>query len=159
MIINKNEIEKYFKSSKSKFKDYIKDNKEIKYEYTKNILNISNNKFNLKTEYNIIGYYNPIDSIFIWGWANPFVEKDVTVNIKDSIKESISKKKIDKDYTELFLYFVNNATFYIKEENLDMLLKLVLYVDKGQWLVGVKNEDKSPLLIEFVLIKNIIQVK
>jgi hypothetical protein len=114
------------------------------------VKNSSNKK--LIANYSIIGYYNLHSSLFIWAWANPFLE----INLSNSIKLKIQNIKLSGDKKELYNYMINNDSLMITGENIDELFKLVLYITKGKWIISKKQGDKSNI-IEFILINNIVQ--
>lgn len=124
---------------------------------------LDNDKTLLRATYEVIGYYNTVTSIWVWGWANPFVEKDMTNKVRE-MKELeqmfITTDKLDDKTKQLYLYFIKNPSFYIASENLDNLLSMILYYTNGKWTIPRNyGPANSPNYLEFILIKNILQIK
>lgn len=126
-----------------------------------NIIEIlDNDKSLLKAIYEVAGYYNLSSSIWVWGWANPFIERDLTnkVNeIRDKEKVFITTDKLDDKTKQLYLYFIRNASFYITHNNLTDLLSMTLYYTNDKWILP-RNIQNTPNQLEFILIKNILQI-
>lgn len=123
------------------------------------------NKKIVRGYYDLIGYYNTNTNIFVWAYANPFVEKDMTkkvASLKDKKEMLMKVESITDELRELYLYFISNSSMYISKENLQQLLKFVLYYMNGHWIVERKNADStvnSGQQLEFLLINEISQIK
>lgn len=168
----RDKFNKYYADSKKEFEKLISTSKyNIKLYRNNNVdlidLFIGEKKI-LTADYEIIGYYNLINSMWRWGWSNPFVEKNLVTsetiikNINDTIYKS--SELTDKE-REIYLYFLNNPSFYIEKDNLDELLKMTFFYTKGKWFITRKNKNKRienssslPTELEFILIKNITQL-
>lgn len=166
-------INNYYNTQKEEITKKFNINKD--YEY--NFVNENNmdfvevyldGKIKLKAEYDIIGMYNVPLSVWYWSWNIAFINKSLIKNIlpiKDFI-DVLTKKynQFDKMEADELYYIVKNDNFYISGENLDKILKFVLYETKGIWYLPVKytNKNKKTISdqdrIEYILITKIIQI-
>ena len=160
------EINKYYTKHKNEFEIFVPNPKyDIKLYRTndKDLLDLQNETGKILTaEYEIIGYYNLINSFWTWAFANPFIEQKLTKSvskIKTLHKEIATSNKMGDMDRELYLYFIDNPLFYIGKDNLDNLIKMVFFYTTGKWIITRKNNNKIPTQLEFILIKNIIQLK
>lgn len=167
MLVTK--IDAYYKKSKAEFDKYgITDNYNIEVFKTPENNNIADvmrdEKQLLRIDYEVAGYYNLINSTWTWGHANPFIEKDITKSV-DGLKKlkkvllETNTKTLDTAHKELYIYFITNPVFFISRENIDKLIKFVIYYTDSKWMLMRKNNTKNPTHLEFILVKNILQIK
>ena len=166
-------INKYYDNLKndiSKKIDIGKDYSFERYEENKNqLVNIFlDEKLILKAEYNVIGMYNIPLSIWYWGWNIAFLNKDL---IKDLQMVSDFLNLLDKNYqdfdakeADLLYYFLSNPNFYITNDKIDEIIKLVLYLTKTIWFFPIKYINKNNNIsidqldkIEYIVIRRILQ--
>ena len=130
------------------------------YDETEHFVDIyKNNKLFIRAAYEVLGCYNIISSIWIWSWGLSEIERNLVKNTDIRAKkmyEKLSRGVITQDIEE-YLYYLSNTTFFISYKNLDKLLKLGLYMTKNKYILPHKINDDKPKIIEFILIKNIIQ--
>ena len=159
-------INKYYSTNKENFNKLIGQisnysTKVYRDEEHNNIVDvISDNKPIIRATYEVIGYYNITTSIFVWAWANPFIEKDLikkSSELRDLRNTFITTDKLDDETKQLYIYFVSNPSFYISGNNLSKLMPMILYYTEGNWILPRNNN--VPAQLEFILIKNILQIK
>lgn len=107
------------------------------------ITQIKTKKSIIKSHYQIIGYYNIISSIWTWGYAIYYIEKNLT-----QLSKTITPQ------TEEEQFFCDNPVFFIPYNKLDILINFILTVLKGERLYPRKVNQN---IIEFILLTNIIQ--
>jgi hypothetical protein len=138
----------------------------IKYDDKSDINNIvelsdpnnSDNSKKILATYKIAGYYNLVSSIWIWAWINPFLEKNMSEKIKDYIQNKNLSKEIKSDKKkELYNYFITEDTLFITGENIDEIIKFILFVSNGSWIISKKQENSNNL--EIIILDKIIQNK
>jgi len=134
------------------------------------IINISdeNDNFIMKCEYAVAGSYNLSSSVWYWSWSIDYIDKELTIDL-EPVREFKNKlvdnsTKYDQKQSDQLYFYLSNNNFYLSYENINILLKMVLYLTKGLWIFPVKiaNDQKNNLnikRIEFVLIKKILQNK
>lgn len=163
-----NKISDYFAKNKEQFEKLTKNNNDFNTKIyrdneSNNVIDIlHNDELLIRAKYEVVGYYNVVSSTWTWAWANPFIEKDlVTASQKlQKIRETIiTTDKLPADDRELYLYFISNPVFYISADNITMLMQMILYFTDGTWIVPRKNNNNIPTQLEFILIKNILQIK
>jgi hypothetical protein len=128
----------------------------------KNLIEISKNKNLIRSEYQIIGFYNITNSIWTWVWNNPFIEKNLGINkdvLQNYVKKLINSKTIDQKELEELVYYTSNEAFYISFENIGRLLQFIMYNLQSAMVVTKKNDDINPSVIEFISIKDILLIK
>lgn len=155
-ILKKNDLNYINSMLHSENKNIIYNFSEIDNLYYMEIL--IDHKVILKAEYEIIGYYNQNDNIWVWSWANPFMDKILYKDIKEKnnnkLKDIIqSTQNITKEI-ETVNYFINNPIFYISPENLPDLLNMTLYNTDGFIYININNN-----INKYILLKNIVQFK
>lgn len=177
-----NKIDSYHSKQKKNIKKKFDPNQNYKYKFTKDkqgnhIIEIydDENKIKLKAIYEIIGLYNLINSVWYWAWDISFVNRALT---KESLKIKELAKDIKNNYKKYLpdeadqLYFVStNGTFFITTENVTRLIKLLLYLSKGEWYLFIAHNKNDSMIqsqnldnqnldnqrIEYILLKKIIQ--
>ena len=161
----------YFKTNTEKIKKLIgvtdQDNFSLKFyklDDSKNIIDISdknNGNLLMRCEYRVIGYFNISSSIWTWAWNNPFIEKSLCID-KDKfmeLKQGIKKSNINQKEMEEILYYLDDPAFYISFNNIDRLLKFIMYNIESPMILTKKNDTKNPSVIEIISVKEILQVK
>jgi len=158
-------INTYFNEHKNEILSYSLDSPNIEFEFSnhdeKHIVDIYiNDKLVLKASYEIIGVYNIISSIWIWGWSLPYIEKDL-VKSSNKIKKLLPillnyecEKDKDYDTIEKYIYYCKNPSFFISYKNLDDIIKFSLFFTKKLWIIPHNLENKK---IEYILLKKILQ--
>jgi hypothetical protein len=129
---------------------------------SQNIISLKHDNKEIQANYEIVGYYNIISSVWIWANANPFIEKDLYPNLNKILdqKESLIKSKsLESKDRELYYYFVSHNSFFIAKENIDILLKFILYHTQGLWIVSRLGDPNNKHQYEFVILKEILQIK
>lgn len=159
------DIDKYINKQK---KEDIKltdddDNYDLKFLYTDEneyIVDIyKNKKILIRATYEILGCYNIISSTWTWSYAISQMERDLSNNVEDQInkfKDLLLTGKITKE-TEEYLYYLSNPSFFISYKSLNKLLNFGLYITKSKHVVAHKINKSQPKIIEFILIKKILQ--
>lgn len=125
----------------------------------------------LRATYEILGCYNIVCSIWVWGYNISQVEKDLTESsrrVKQFANDLAESTVSDDGQTspsrpltktmEEYIYYSRNPSFFVSYKNLDRVLRLGLYVTKGLDIVARKDGDQ-PKIVEFILLKKIIQEK
>jgi hypothetical protein len=161
-LINKN-FDKYTDKIKS-----ILENKTHKIDayiskYDEKIINIYDNNDNLllSANYETIGTYDLSTSIFFWEFAfQLFPKLELSDNIesyKKELSDAIIKRTYkDSKYMEQLYYYITNNIFYIKYENIENLLKFIIYITKYNGIVDETLSDNKNI---YYLITNIITIK
>ncbi|VVU94867.1 hypothetical protein CPAV1605_592 [seawater metagenome] len=108
------------------------------------ILDKKTNKLLFTAKYQYLGIFNNKTKTF--HWAHTLV-KD-----KRLIKESmlIQKKLKDKDLG----FKVTDTSFKIKNENLELLIKVILYLTKSIWYFQLNINQE---LVQFISIEDILE--
>lgn len=125
----------------------------------KYVVDLHTKKYRILAEYEILGTYNTNISSWIWSYSNPLVEKNLTLvaqKIKD-LRDQVSNFKGNSKDIEQIYYYLNNPIFYISIENINLLSKFLLYYSECNWIVHMNNNN-NPFIIEFILIKNILNI-
>lgn len=157
-------VDRYYVKQQESIK--LSDNEHYNYKFMctnegEHIVEIyKESKLFAKATYDILGCYNIVCSIWIWGWAVSQIERNLTDGPEDKIKtyyKNLLSGKITKEIEE-YLYFISNSTFFISYKTIDKLLKFCLYVTKGEFILPHKLNDDKPTVIEFMLIKKITQL-
>lgn len=168
-------MDSYFKNIKEDIQKKLDITKDYQYNFVEenglNIIEIIfDNKIKLRAEYNIIGLYNIPLSIWYWGYALDFVNKKLVDKLQ--IVKQLPKTLLDSDSDIHFssveleeLYFMTkNNDFYCSSQNIDKIIKLVLYLTKGIWYIMVKHSaqmvgdvNNQMDRVEYILIHKILQ--
>lgn len=168
---------KNHKNKKEEFEKIVNINKNIKFNFitepNKKIIEIIDDKTNkplLKAYHRTIGIYNIVNSIWYWAWNIDFIDKSAIIDkskftsLEKNIKNNYYKDN-SKDIDELYFYITNN-NFYMTQDRISNLIKVILYIEDGKWVVTKRHYDhtmqddngKNPLLyIEYIILDNIIQ--
>jgi len=157
------EIDQYIKYQQENKKISDNDNYKLNFAYTdenEHIVDVyKNDKLLLRASYEILGCYNIICSMWIWGWSLSYVEKNLVKNTKTAAKnlyKILSNGDITKD-TEEYLYYLSNPSFFISHKNLNKLLNFGVYMTESKFVLPHKIDENKPKIIEFILIKKITQ--
>ena len=121
-------------------------------------------KLKLRAEYSVVGVYNIPLSVWYWAWNIAFINKSLIIN-QDNIKVFLNR--LEQEYSsfdpveaEDYYYLLNNPNFYISDENINKIIKLVLYLTKGLWVMPVKSIHNNINLgdkFEYIMITKILQ--
>jgi hypothetical protein len=119
-------------------------------------------KLKVRAEYNIIGLYNVPLSVWYWSWNIAFINKNVIkdVNKLKNFANTLNTNydKFDMKEAEELYYLFSNDNFYISGSNIDKLIKIVLYLMNGVWILPINhNNGKTMDRIEYIIISKIIQ--
>ena len=135
---------------------------------------IHDNKVKLKAEYELIGMYNIINSMWYWGWSIDLADRNLVKTSKKitEFPEYIKKNmdKFDLKESEDLHFKTSMASFYTDISAIDKLIKTFLYYLNAGWYLtlchGRNNSDintcssnvdkKSQLRIEYLVIKKIL---
>jgi hypothetical protein len=173
-------ITKYFNKQKEIYEPKIKSN--LQYDVTTYLENEAhvvklshNNNIVIKFEYELLGYYNAINSMWNWGWATELIDRSITLTSQkmQSLPEYIKNNIQDFDNKEAEdLHFkTSNPSFFIDFNNIDKLVKASINHLNSEWFIKVcsdkngnmrtcdfiKNEEQDDMRIEYLLIKKILQ--
>lgn len=154
------EINKYLKNrNKNKLSD--KNDYDFSFIYSDDgvfyVDIIKNKKHLVRATYEVIGCYDVTSSYWTWAWAINQIEHNLVNKTKfNKIQKKILESEITKEIEE-YLYYLNNRSFFISYKNLDKLLNFALYVSKGKNILAHKIDPNKPIIIEFIIIKDIVQ--
>lgn len=164
-------IESYYNIQYNNIKRLISKDKNYHFEFlytdnNKHIVDIYDIKKNkkklvLKAEYEILGCYNAICSIWTWGWAMSMVEKNLTESSRKirNFSDKLEGSKRITSNIEKYIYYCKNPTFYLSNKNLNEIYKLGIYATKSIWMIPRKIENMKSGIIEIILLKKILQEK
>jgi hypothetical protein len=128
----------------------------------------------IRAEYEIIGVYDMITSVWYWGWNIDFVDRGLVKTI-ESVKKI--KSEIEKNYKGFepieadYLNFISsNGNFFTVNDRIQGLIKLALYECDAKWYIPIVHSDQlNPYVlsdeknvvtgakrVEFLLIKSLI---
>lgn len=131
--------------------------KEIKYKFKRienaNYIELNDGVNIITAEYEFLGTY--VNNIWTWAWNNPFVNRKLTVmseKVKDYGKYIIENyETFNSDEVDQLYYFIKYGNFYSTADLVDLLLKIALWICKGEWYMGI-DENR-----EYIIITKIIQ--
>ena len=116
----------------------------------------------LRAEYEVLGTYNLINSIWIWAWNTNQIEKKLTLyssQIK-SYSENLTEKNTNSNpKIEELIYYGTTGSMFISYKNLEKFLKFCKIVINKNNIIPHTIEPNNPKIIEYIIIKNIIQEK
>lgn len=164
------DVEKYYGDQKKKVIDKIfKQNGNYKYDFDNDTMTIyEDGKLVAKVEYSIVGVYNLNNFVWYWGWNLIFSEKNLTNNSKlikelgKQIKNKFPKDlSVAKDLEELYFY-ATNGNFYAPPETIPKLIKIMMYLLKGIWFIGINKKtgtdsSRNTKITQYIIIENIKQ--
>ena len=163
-------VNKYYNTSKSNIIKKMDIGRDYEFNFVEeNNMNIVelylDKKLKLRAEYSIIGLYNIPVSIWYWSWNIAFINKETIKDVHDKLKKFVNilnknYKEFDMKEAEELHYLFSNDNFYISANNIDKLIKIVLYLMNGVWILPVNHKNvngKTMDRIEYLLIKKIIQ--
>ncbi len=174
MINLSGEINEYYQKQKEKISKKYNPDKQYTYKFKNNIIELYNNsELIMKAEYELIGIYNIFNSIWYWAYNIEAVDRSLTKEsekIKDFAKTLLTDiKNYDKVEAEYYRFLSNNPNFYISSNKILKLVKLMLYVTKGEWYIPICegkdnvtctnnkiNKNDTVKRIEYIMIKKII---
>lgn len=121
-------------------------------------------KLKLRGEYSVVGIYNIPLSVWYWSWDIAYIDKKLIVDQKNLklFLETLEKQysKFNQKDAEDYYYLLSNSHFYISHKNINKIIKLVLYLNKGIWILPVKHKQKNINIedkFEFILLTKILQ--
>jgi hypothetical protein len=100
-------------------------------------------KLVLKGEFQLIGMYNLINSIWYWGWSIDFVNKQLTEKVQtvkqfpNKIKQNFNK--FDTVEADELYFLTSNGSFYTNSKRVDFLGKLAMYLMDGEMVISLCN--------------------
>lgn len=128
---------------------------KINFVFTEHIVDLYNDKkFFMRAEYEILGCYNNTTSIWIWGYALDYIDRDLTLEsrkIKKHVKKKIPVNKTD----ETHMYYGLNPVFYLSKENVDNLIGMCRNIIDYVHIIPHHNTN----ITLYVVIKKILQEK
>ena len=144
------DINKYYKEQKDKLNDKIVG-KIDKLIFDNDRVTINN----ITCRYDVLGYYNQTVSTWTWGWANIFIEKNLVITQKQLL-DVIPKLKTSKYHKEAdkIILMISIPVFYIHQDNLPMLLKIIGYIGKYIGIVSHINMQMDKIH-EYIGVKSI----
>lgn len=156
------EINDYFEKQHKKFDlpdDYTL--KFIEVNDQKKVQVYSKKKLLFEGTYDIIGLFNVNSSVWYWGWAVDFVDRSLverSTEIKKYIKKSFYEKKPTEKQEQAIYFYAKTGSFMTNVENVLFLIKLSLFILKGEWFLQyTHSEDDMNTVKEFIIIKKIIE--
>lgn len=152
-------VDDYYKDIKDNIQSKLDINKEYEYIFDGDTVNIMlNNKIKIKAEYNIVGLYNIGLSVWYWGYSIDFINKKFTEKLDIIRKFPIILEKDSKEFSSQELeelhFMTSNTNFYCSGQNIDRIIKFVLFMTNSVWFVPIKNSDK----IEYIILTKILQI-
>jgi hypothetical protein len=156
-------IDQYYRDSYGgkELSDYV--NYDFKFRCTdegEHLVDIFDNKrMVMRATYEVLGCYSIACSIWVWGWSIDQIEASLVEGVRADSKKcrvALLDGKVSKD-VEGYLYYLSNDTFFISYKNVDKLVKFGMYFTQSQFALPRKVGGSKPKIIEFVLIKKIIQ--
>lgn len=164
-----NQINNYFNKMKREITNKIGNQNELNYTFEKDnneipIIEVFNkNQLLFKAEYNVIGIYNIPLSVWYWGWNIGFIDKKLindileVKNFKNILKDKY--QEFDPIEAEQFYYLLSNDNFYISNDKIELITKLVMFLTKGVWTLPILLENNTNEMdrIKYILIKKIVQ--
>jgi len=182
-----NMMEQYYKQQKEKHSDKI----DLSKSYESNLYVddngrhivelIYNNKVKFKAEYELIGFYNIINSMWYWAWSIDLIDRKLAESSKkmrdfpNFIKNNMDK--FNQKESEDLHFKTDMPNFFIDIDSINKLIKLTLYYLKQDWYVilchgrngnintcmnnttdTLKKEKETKLRLEYLLIKKILTV-
>jgi hypothetical protein len=123
---------------------------------------IHNGNKTCTAKYELLGTFDLTTSTWYWSHLfNPHNPQTTLIskNINENMKIFIENKKIKLTQydLELVTFFCRNS-IYIERENLEILIKLCLFLSDVQWIMPYRKIDNTPSKIDFIIIKQIIQI-
>lgn len=121
-------------------------------EYDEKIITLSTkNNSILVAHYDIVGTYNDVLGIYYWASSFELLAKSKIFAAMKEYKKILKKHIIDRtyddeDYVEKIYYYISNPIIGINKENLDILVKLVIFVTKYMGVVIEKLTDSQQVL-------------
>lgn len=171
-------IQKNYENRHNKIKSSINSKDTYNYVFETDsddvpIVNVidNNGKSILQAKYSVVGVYNPVTSIWNWGWACDFVNRKLIKHkskihkFASEIKENYDnfEKKDRKDIEELYFH-TSNRNFYMNSKKIDLLMKFVLHITDTVWFLSISHKNKSitdendehPVMyIEYILLNEV----
>lgn len=169
-----NKVNNYYNTTKANIIKKMDIGKNYDFNFTEeNNMNIVelylDKKLKLRAEYNIIGLYNIPLSVWYWSWNIAFINKNVIKDVVSKLKSFANVlesdyKQFDMKEAEELYYLFSNDNFYISGSNIDKLIKIVLYLMNGVWILPINHKNgngngnsKTMDRVEYLLITKIIQ--
>lgn len=167
-------IDKYYNSQKELMNKKFDTDKNYTYQVNNNIIELfDNDKLIIKGEYQIVGIYNLISSIWVWGWNIQIVNRKLVSSsekIKEFSEELMKEKKNSQEIDELY-YITSNGNFYTSPNNIEKITKVALYYLEGKWIFPIcygqnniscvfpqntQNPDDNIRKMEYIMLTKII---
>ncbi|CAH6421595.1 Hypothetical protein KVN_LOCUS366 [uncultured virus] len=180
------EIDKFFETKKNYIDQFIDLDNNFDFKFSKNnngknIIEINdiNKKLILKAEFQVVGIYNLINSVWYWGSNIQFIDKNLVTSVIEFKKKLKEKLLNDNNYIfenqkekdEMFFY-VSNENFFISPKNIMKLIKITLFYTKSIWFFTIyygkdgnsclidsdKEKFETIKRLEYIIITKIIQI-
>lgn len=131
----------------------------------------------LRAEYEYIGIFNIFNSVWYWAWAIEFINHKLTnesKKVKKYAKTMLQDMKQTDPIEDEYYYFIaKTSNFYTSSDNINKIIKFMLYVTKGLWYITIcagkdnvtrtctytnakAKKDNTIKRIEYILIKKIV---
>jgi hypothetical protein len=142
---------------------------------------IKNDKLILKAEYQLIGFYNIINSLWYWGWGIDMVDRSLVKDVEkiktfpNYIKNNMNI--FDHKEVEKLHFRTENSSFFMDIKKVIELIKLAIYYLNVEWYATVcygrdgtkstckilsetenKKSKDNILRFEYLLIKKILTI-
>lgn len=176
-------VDKYYEKNKKSYESLFNFKSKTKIEMSENdkqyyLTIIDDNGKSIKFQYELAGVFNVRNSVWYWGWDIELVDKNLTKSIK-SVKSFYkfilenNDEFTQKEAEDLYFRTKNNNFYLNKLNNMEQVLRIALYLTKSLWYLpigmnkdgelylynGGSNESAVSEKIQFILIKNIANVK
>lgn len=155
-------INNYYLESNNNYANIL-NNDNIMVSYNNDIIVIKiNNKIIAEANYKLLGIYNTYNSVWYWGYNTYFNNTNIIKkNNKEKYINKILKDNNEKTSNlEMIYYILSNDNFYISLKNIEQVLKVGLYIYKGEYMLQLtnnkifNNNDKLKK-IEYILLYNL----
>jgi hypothetical protein len=114
----------------------------------------------MSAKYELLGVYDDVTNLFLWGNSIAPSDKNESIRVKDireyskKIKTLILNKKFtDIGFLEKMLYYLSSPIIYVLKENISQLIMLCVFISKKNILM---RRDTNTNFITFYLIVDIL---
>lgn len=130
---------------------------DITVEVDGDIVKVYNSKKKIIYEgkYQIVGIFNITNSVWYWGWFIDYANRKLlkqSANVKKKGKELLKNNKIKSRNDESLYYYMTTGHFMTNEPNVNLFIKLMLYITKGKWFFNIKTKENNNIINEYIMI-------
>lgn len=153
----KKNIEKYFDLKKNYTIQFV-DNQQIAHIFV-------DGKLKMKVEYDFVGIYNIMCSIWTWAWNVAFIDLKLSHKSLEIIKyyDKLDGSKIAPKELERLQYLLTNGSFFVTSKNIDRILRLALYIIQSEWILPIPSpvhtQSDQSNHVEYISIRKILQTR